>query len=254
MKRNAANKTKRNQNKGRRTTRRPRDSINPKVLQNGLLSEAIIVREPSSRQSYVDIDIDGAGIGATFTPTKVFDPLIAAGGLLRSFPQLCRVAAGGSANTPKWFKNIFARCVELNLNISGSQSNTLVASDLYNRLRVVIWETKFPFSSSNVASWDIDSLTDWTRVSKLHYDNVVQLSSTAFDASNYNVPQTAGLRAMIPINHRYEFRSLTTTGGLPTSFDTFEDNLFFGVVSDSTVAPHPNIQGTLRLYYDELDQ
>jgi hypothetical protein len=228
--------------------------VNSRQIQReGLLSGTPLVRQPSSKESYIDIAI-GAGITNTFVPTKALDPLLGAGGLLRTFPQLCRVAAGGSANTPKWFKNITVQAIEFNLNFSGSQSNTLIPADLYNRLRFVVWSTKYPYSATTNAVWDIDSLIDWTRAEELIFDQTISLSSQAFDTSNYNSPATQNLRAMLPYRHRYNCKSTTTAGGLPTAFDTDEDNLLFGFVSDSAVAPNPAVSGSFRLYYREDDQ
>ena len=227
---------------------------NPRQIQReGLLSSTTLVRQPSSRESYIDIAIS-QDVTTGFSTLKALDPLLGAGGLLRTFPQLCRVAAGGSANTPKWFKNITVQAIEFNLNLTGSQSNALIPADLFNRIRFVVWSTKFSFTASTNASWDIDSLIDWTRADELIFDQTVSLSSLAFDASNYNSPATQNLRALLPYRHRYNCKSTTTVGGLPTAFDTDEDNLLFGFVSDSAASPHPDVSGSFRLYYREDDQ
>jgi hypothetical protein len=233
--------------------RKTSTAIVPRTI-GGIKNPAILIKAPSSKESYVDIAVNFSIDNAITTPFKVLDPLLGAGGLLRTFPQLCRVAAGGSANTPKWFKNIQVMGIEYQLNFVGSQSNALIAADLYNRCRFIAWATKYPYSATNNATWTLDSLTDWTRVSDLLLDQTVDLVSQAFDSGNYNAPGAKNLRGMIKYNHRYDCKSTTTAGGLPTAFDTDEDNLLFGFVSDSSVAPHPSVTGAIRLLYRELDQ
>lgn len=239
-------------NKKKQYNKKSKKLPQSKLSFEGKVSPQMYQLQPSSKVSYVDLEI-GTNQSTVFQPLKLLDPLIGAGGLLRTFPQLCKVAAGGSSNTPKWYKNILVTDVEFNLNMTGSQANTLVAADLFNRIRTVIWETKFPYSATTIASWDTQSLTDWTRVNKVHYDQVCSLSSRAFDSGNYNSPATKNLRGRLPVNHRFDCKSTTTAGGLPTSFDTDEDNIFIGFVSDSLAIPNPSIAGAARLYYIELD-
>jgi len=220
----------------------------------GLVNPALVLNAPNAKQSYIDSRYSVTVGTTTGSGYRLLEPLMGPSGLLITYPQLCRVAAGGSIATPKWFKSIMVTGIEYQLNLVGAQSNTLIAADLYNRVRIVIWDTKFSFSASVIAQWDIDGLTDWTRASKLLLDQTVGLGAQAFDSANYNVPGTSNLRGFIPYRHRFDIKSTTTVGGLPTVLDTDEDNLLFGIVSDSALVPHPSMTGTIRVHYIELDQ
>lgn len=220
---------------------------------DGVICSSLSLIAPTSTISYVDLDIDATNVSTTPQVVRIFDPLLASGGLLRTFPQMMKIAAINTSNTPSFFYKFHVDKLVLNLNIVGSNSTIVAVGDLFNRLRINMWTTDLPYSSTQYPAFDIDNQVDWRWVRKHLLDHVASLSAPSFDATTaYPAPATQNLKVSIPINRTFEAYSSTTSGGLPSAMDTREGNLLLSAVSDSSVAPHPSWSGSVRLYYRQL--
>lgn len=243
---------KKNNRKPRRNARSPRTGGGRLIVFDGVVGNSPKDNRPDARASYVDTDIDITSVSTTLVTTSVLQPYRA---LLIFAPQICKLVAQGSANTPMYFSKIRVTGVDLNLNVVGGEGNPLTVADHFNRLRFILYDTEYPMSATVIPSWDIDSMHDFRSVLTSHFDHVTSLSAPAYDVTDVNlIPATENIRAHIPLNYIYEFVSTTTAGGLPTAFDTRMGNLAFAMVSDSSVAPHPSISGSVRLHFVRLDQ
>jgi len=221
---------------------------------DGVVGRSLSTTTPGPTVSYVDTDIDPINITTSQGVYRILEPLLGAGGLLRTLPQICKVVAQNSSNTPQYYYKFMVDKVVLNLNLVGSNANIVSVADLYNRIRTNVWESNYPYSSVNYPVFDIDNQIDWKYVQKHKFDHVAALSATAYDSTTaYPAPATTNIRVSIPIGRVFEAISTTTTGGLPTSFDTTMGNLLLSLVSDSSVNPHPSASGSIRMYYRQMN-
>lgn len=219
---------------------------------DGVNGSSLSLLAPNPTVSYVDTDLDPTDSTTTQQVFRLLTPLIGSGGLLRTYPQMCKIAAVNTANTPSFYYRFRVQQIVLNLNLVGSNANIVAAGDLYNRVRVNAWETDLPYSSTVYPVFDIDNQIDWTRAKKHTLDHVGTLSATAFDSANeYPAAQTQNVKVSIKVNRTFEAYS-ASSGGAPTGFDTREGNLLLALVSDSAVAPHPSFSGSVRIYYTQL--
>lgn len=135
-------------------------------------------------------------------------------------------------------------------NLVGSQTNAVLPADLFNRVRLVLVKTRGSYRESiNFNSFTIDSPLD-VRDCEIMYDEVINLSSTAFDsASGYNVPATHTTNLNLFLNKTYDLFS-TAAGA---TWDTRAGSMRLYCVSESSVAPHPILSGHMRLVYKIVD-
>jgi hypothetical protein len=147
--------------------------------------------------------------------------------------------------------------MEILVGLTQSQATALAASDLYNRVRfalVLTGETFLapvhtPYLSTNVSA----SMGDITETQKVYLDLVQSLTSQAFNAADYNAPQVKDFRFHVPLNLTLDCVS-TTASGSGATWDTRKFNLWFENVSDSSVAPHPAITYSARVFYTPLNR
>lgn len=134
----------------------------------------------------------------------------------------------------------------MRLNLVGSQSNTIVAGDLFNRIRVLVFYTNSNFlGTAAFNSFTIDTMPD-LRDARIMHDKIYNLPTQAFDSlSNYNVPDCKTVDINIYENRNFEVFS--TQGGV--TWDTKRGDYYVYVCSDSTVAPNPTLTGSCRLIY-----
>jgi len=186
---------------------------------------------------------------------KLDDPIFGSGGILLSYPQSLAhpyMAGSGSfiafAGKLKWVR------AELRLNLVGSQSNVLASGDLYSRVRVMVIWTKSPYLANyTINTFSIDSQADRRDGDVIFYDKVINLPSTAYDSANgYNVPGCRTLDINLPLWRlpHCDFFSAQSN----TVFDTREGSFYLYMCSDSSVAPHPTVSGSSRIYFRKIDQ
>jgi len=142
---------------------------------------------------------------------------------------------------------VHIRSIEVWLNFVGSQSNTIAAGDLFNRVRVVIVGISSAYTTALSLTPSIDSGLDMRDLERVYLDQVITLSSTAFDVLNsYNVPATKFLNRRIGINKDFSCFSTTTPYNV---WDSRLDSIGMFLVSDSSVAPNPTVTGHIRVHY-----
>jgi hypothetical protein len=133
----------------------------------------------------------------------------------------------------------------------GAQSNVLAAGDLYNvgRCSWYIEGTPYDGTGAVVPVPYLTSVmggTNITDVERVLYDEPTGLSSTGYDSANsYNIPRAIAKRMVMQIGRSFTFYSTTAAGA---QWKTESGNLLLDVVSDSSVAPHPQFSHNTRLF------
>jgi len=181
--------------------------------------------------------------------------MLATTGQFANFPQVFQpYMAGLPGNSVFDFTGrIKYRKLEVLLNFLGSQSNAIVAGDLYNRIRLCVVWSKSPYlTAPTVNALTLDTLLDRRDLDLVFIDEVINLPSTAFDAViSTNVPNCKTVKRTFDLNILPEHQVYSTGGGATWNSRSGTFRLY--VVSDSSVAPNPIISGQTRLYYDILD-
>lgn len=182
--------------------------------------------------------------------TSPFQALLGDGGQLATYPQVMKPCMAGQTGVLDFVGRIRVIRVMCRFNTVGSQANAILPADLFNRIRIVLIRTRGSFRESiNFNTFTIDSPLD-VRDCEVMYDEVINLSSTAFDsASGYNVPATHTTNLNLFLNREYELFS--TASGV--QWDTKAGSIRLYCVSESSVAPHPILSGYMRLVYKIVD-
>jgi len=194
---------------------------------------------------FVDQNSAGASVSTSVTSLTLFQ------GLADTFtanPQITKPITWGAGNI-RYQAGVIVHGVLLKYKVVGAQSNTLLAGDLYNSVRVIV--NKFGSSyadTPNPIGGGLDNWFDTGDVKTILHDETHALPSQAFDSVNtYNVPQVIQRQCYLPVNQRYDWFS---TNNPPTLWDTKYGDIFLHFISDSGVSPHPSITWCARVYYD----
>jgi len=134
--------------------------------------------------------------------------------------------------------------IAMNMTFIGAQSNTIAAGDLFNNLRFVIANqaTTNQEVSLHVITSTTSAYSPWG--SSIYFDKLLSLPSQAFDSSsNYNVPQVIEVKRNVPVNRTYNFFNIGS------GWDSQAPSLRVYAISDSSVAPNPTMEGTLRIFF-----
>lgn len=169
--------------------------------------------------------------------------------LLGSVPQLGNPVT--LASNVEWRARIRVLHLEVRVLAIGSQSNTLVAGDLFNNVRFIVAETRDSFGIASIPT--LTSVTGplvTTDKRYIHADHIFNLCSHAFNSAGYNVPDCQNLVMNIPINRVFDWFTQVSTGA--SGWDTKTGNIEIATVSDSTVTPNPVVNFTTRIYFQVL--
>jgi len=192
--------------------------------------------------------ISSFGVGTSIVVLATpFDPLLKAStGQLATYPSVMEPYMAGLSAVYDFKGKVRVERLLITLNLVGSQSNTIAAGDLYNRVRVILIYTNSNYLGTVAFNtFTIDTQPDM-RDAQILYDQVHNLPSQAFDTVNsYNVPQCKTLKINAYQNRNFELFS--TQGG--ATWDTRRGNYILYIVSDSAVAPNPLVSGSTRLLY-----
>jgi hypothetical protein len=199
--------------------------------------------------TYANFPVGPTSITTSGTNYKILGCFLGSSGVVTNAPQAQYPISYGNGNVA--FEAKFRiNYIELMLNFVGSQATALASGDLFNRVRVVVVRASTPYSGSSAISPDIDSGLDLRDVKNVYLDQIVNLSSTAFDSSSgYNCPATKTLKRRIQVNRVFEAYSNTTPY---TTWDTREQTIAMYVVSDSSITPNPVVSGHIRCFYSFL--
>lgn len=132
--------------------------------------------------------------------------------------------------------------------------NTALANaDGYNNLRIILFSLPQPITAGigvqvNDILQDLDVLSHYKKDSKIkykiHHDILYYLDNQGLGGGNW--------QPAIPHQKRY-FKKLMFPAGLPVTYnsagDIIKNDMLMLAISDSSVAPHPNIQGRVRLIF-----
>lgn len=194
---------------------------------------------------FCDLTITNNAATTSSTEFSILAPLISvmAGNL-----QITKPITWGGGNV-RYTAGVHVHGVLVKVRTIGAQSNTLLAGDLYNSVRIIIYQSGSTYADApDGLGGGVDQWYNPSDAVKLHYDHTFNLPTQAYDtASAYNVPQVLGDQLYIPMNTRFDFFSLNSSG---STWDTKKGDLLVIFVSDSGVTPHPSVNISCRLYYD----
>lgn len=204
------------------------------------------IRRDDATFDYSDLAVSSS-LTTTATSYKVLSPILGTDGILPNFPFACARPVILTGPYMAMESKVHIRSIEVWLNFVGSQSNTIAAGDLFNRVRVVIVGISSAYTTALSLTPSIDSGLDMRDLERVYLDQVITLSSTAFDVLNsYNVPATKFLNRRIGINKDFSCFSTTTPYNV---WDSRLDSIGMFLVSDSSVAPNPTVTGHIRVHY-----
>lgn len=187
-----------------------------------------------------------ASASSTPTQSTILGSLLGTGGLLSSFPAHATPVYQNGLTFLR--QRIHLTRMEVRLSATGSQSNTIVAGDLFNTIRFALFLSGPQYTTTNALYLTgLNSGTNLVDVEKLYIDDTFSLPSQAYDvASSYNVPQTITRTKFVNFHLPLDIYSTTTSG--TGSWESRKWDIVFNVVSDSVVAPAPTIAIQIRTF------
>jgi len=195
---------------------------------------------------YSDLAVSSS-ITTTANSYKILAPILGTDGILPNFPFACAKPVILTGPYMAMESKVHIKSIEVWLNFVGSQSNTIAAGDLFNRVRVLVVGVSTAYTAALSLTPSIDSGLDMRDLERVYLDEVVPLSSTAFDTlSNYNVPATKFFHRSVSIRKSFACFSTTTPYNV---WDSRLDSIGMFFVSDSSVAPNPTVTGHVRVHY-----
>lgn len=248
MRRNNLKQNKKRTSKGQHT-------VGPLKFALGVASDSYGAVTPChysipSGQAFFDANYS---LSVTTTPqqSSILTPLLGAGGIMPSFPQIATPVFSGSS--VDFYQEVRLREMWMSVCATGAQSNIITSGDLFNTIRLVVFKTGIPYSINPINPLPTETHR-WPNpvdilevVEDLKYD----LPTVAFDSNiNYNVPNVRTFRARYPLNTTLQLYTQSDTG--TTGWDTKDGNLLIAYFSDSSASPHPNLYVSIRVFYDVI--
>jgi hypothetical protein len=230
----------------RQKTQKQKKQLRPiRMSSNNNLTILPCLRSLSSDMSFYDISTS-VSVTSTTGAISILSNLLSTSGLLATAPQTGMPYFQSSKNIA--YKNrIHLHHLEIDLTCASSQSTVLLASDIFNVIRLAIYKTGETYQSSNENYLTgITTGTNTVDVDRIYADWSVVLSSQAFNAADYNSPGVKNFQFRIPINE--DIRCYTMNGA-NTVWETDKSDWIFEYVSDSSVTPHPYIDYNIRCFF-----
>lgn len=201
---------------------------------------------PLETTCFVDLPIGPTSISTSGEVYKLLGPIAGTTGILAKFPQIARPVIFGNSDAALQCR-VIVKHMSFHLNLVGAQSTTLTAGDLFNRVRLVLIHQAAPYTDNFTAIPTIDTGLDLRDMMAVYKDEMVNLSSPAFNSSTgYNVPACETRKWDVVINKQFQLYSKVTN---TTDWDTRYSTLVLVAVSDSTLTPHPILSGHVRIQY-----
>jgi len=175
--------------------------------------------------------------------------LLGSAGTLQAYPQHATPVGYGVGNL-RLCSRLRLHYMDLHIRVIGSQSSTLVAGDLFNTIRCVVYKSGESFQGTvqRVLN-DLDTGLDNRDMEVEYCDKMIALPSQAFDTlTNYNVPDVKSFKFQIPLNFDLIAWS-TTASGVGSAWDTKMFDIVLEHVSDSSVTPNPQISYLARTFF-----
>lgn len=232
----------RNKKKQNRRTNFPVDRVWPSATEADNVQYVDFVNHISSTSttspiSMLSVFLTGAGVG-----------------IVPAQPALGRLTAVAQGSTNAFRYQMLLKISKIHLRVRwvGSQSNTIASGDLYNTGRVAVYASGETFQSTNLPLFTtVDDIPDMRDSTVVFHDKTVGLSSTAFDSSSlYNVPRVLCYEKTIPTDLVFKCWSTESTG--TSTWETQYGDLLYQSVSDSSVAPNPQLFVNCRMWYTIL--
>lgn len=168
-------------------------------------------------------------------------------GILANSPHLWDTST--QANDRLYNASVHITGMDVLLVFTGAQATALIAADLFNAIRLIMYKTGQQYLDANT-----DILTNvyyWpnlANVVEVYLDKFICLPSNAFNAADYNSPAFKSIMCHIPLDVTLECYTQANDG--TTGWDTRSGDLFYEVISDSAATPHPAYNLNVRLYYE----
>jgi hypothetical protein len=195
---------------------------------------------------YFDYQLTGLSVTNSPGYGSMLTPLLGSTGLLASYPQITVPVITGTV--AQFYQEIRITSILLEVTAIGSQSATIVAADLFNQLRVLMFWSGETYQSSLINP--VLSPNQWPNmqdVEEVLYDAKYDLPSVSFDTTNTtNTPMIRSWRGLVPVN-----RTLECFASAPgTVWETKSGDLALAYGSDSAITPNPTLTVCARVFYD----
>lgn len=192
-----------------------------------------------------------ATVSVSTSPTSLFllDPLLSSTGLLATYPQ----SIGGYFNGTHYRLRgtLIVKRVEIRMWITGAQSSTLLPGDLFNTVRLAFYlaGAAYTDSTEQYLGNGYSAGADTDDILKVYYDKSFPLSSTMYNSTTlYNTPATKTVCKEMDCSNVLKVYSTTPTGAGGT-WNTVRNKFMMDLVSDSSVAPHPEVRVSFRFFF-----
>ena len=148
---------------------------------------------------------------------------------------------------------ILIRRIECRFVFVGAVSNAVLAADLYNSLRCAMHLSGTDYTDAGTDYLTgVATGTNLTDVKRVYYDRTVSLPSQAYDATiTTPTPQVLNWEIFFEPNLALDCFSTNATG-VGATWNTNGMDIDMEYVSDSSIVPHPTVQGTVRLVFEYI--
>lgn len=180
----------------------------------------------------------------TVTVGTLLDTLLSSTGILATNDTYAKPIWIGTAQ--RWTSRIHISHMEVRVHVINSQSNALVAGDMFNTVRWMAFVTPSSYASG-VPNILIDTIRQpiTNNIAKILCDETFATHVAAFDSSDLASPTHEVRSFSCPVNLMID----CITNNTRTTWDTKAGNLALNIVSDSSVTPHPQITYSIRTHF-----
>jgi len=228
-------KQKRKQTRARRNPRAPR-----------------IRNMDSTNRSCSDFIFAPVDVTTTVQASNVLVPLLGAGGVFETFPQVMKPFMAGLTSTFDFRGRIKIDRLDLKLSLVSSVDNGLVAADLFDNIRYVLAYVDTPFQGvPTLNQFTIVSPLDRRDLRTIFVDTLVPLPQRAVLAAApiLTLPQVEAVDLSFKDNRVLE--CFSKANGV--AWDTRHGSYYLFLVSDSAILPNPRCAGSVRVWFTILD-
>lgn len=190
-------------------------------------------------------------VSTSVTNLYPLDALLGSAGILQAYPQ--RSTPVYMNGTYRLRTRIHISRIEFRLIFVGAVSNAVLAADLYNTIRAAMHLSGTDYSALGADYLAaVNQGTNITDCKRIYFDRVLALPSQAYDVTiTTPTPQVLTWSGYFEPNLPLDCFSTNATGS-GAAWDTNGLDIDMEFVSDSSLAPHPSVSGSVRLVFEYM--
>lgn len=195
--------------------------------------------------SFVDQSNSGT-IGTSVLQYTLLYGLLGTSGLLSTYPQHAKPTFRTGAKGLR--QRIRLTAMEFTFYLVGSQGNLVLGSDVYNTIRLAVFDTKVNYTTLSVDYLTgVLTGTNLQETNHVYHDQIYPLMTQAWSPASDTSPGVKSGRLLVRLNKIVDCFSIDSAG---TTWDTNGYDLILNVVSDSSITPHPSYTVHSRIWFD----